>query len=151
MQNSIKFERTILPYLGRTAKLAGFYFIDTFHENGIELSKEQWIVLRRLHDEDGIIQNNLAFITNRSKTSLTRLIQTMEKKGLIFRTSSKKDKRINHVHLSELGKEIFLFSLPVLKKLTEDLQKNISLEDLDTTIQVLNKIQNNINKKIKLY
>ncbi len=151
VNNSVKFEKTLLPYLGKTAKLAGFYFIDTFHENGIELSKEQWIVLKKLHDKDGQTQNDLAFITNRSKTSLTRLINTMEKKGLVFRMLSKEDKRINHIYLSDSGKETFLTSLPVIKKLTKDLQENISSEDLSKTIQVLNQIQNNINKKLKPY
>ena len=151
MNNSAKFEKTLLPYLGKTAKLAGFYFIDIFHDNGIELSKEQWIVLKKLHDKDSQIQNDLAFITNRSKTSLTRLINTMEKKDLVYRAISTKDKRINYVRLTEKGKKTFLSSLPVIKQLTEELQKNVSQEDLMTTIEVLKQIQNNINKKIKLY
>jgi len=146
MNNNVKFDKTVLPYLGRTAKLAGYYFMDTFHENGIDLSKEQWIVLKKLHDQDGQTQNNLAFITNRSKTSLTRLINTMEKKNLVFRELVNKDKRINHIHLSDLGKKTFLSSLPVLKKLIDELQDNISPNDLTITIQVLNKIQNNISK-----
>ncbi len=146
MNNNVKFDKTVLPYLGRTAKLAGYYFMDTFHENGIDLSKEQWIVLKKLHDQDGQTQNNLAFITNRSKTSLTRLINTMEKKNLVFRELFNKDKRINHIHLSDLGKKTFLSSLPVLKKLIDELQDNISPNDLTITIQVLNKIQNNISK-----
>ncbi len=151
MNNNVKFDRTVLPCLGRTAKLAGYYFMDTFHENGIDLSKEQWIVLKKLNDKDGQTQNDLAFITNRSKTSLTRLINTMEKKNLVFRELSKEDKRINHIYLSDLGKKTFLFSLPVLKKLMSELQDNISQKDLATTIEVLDQIQNNINKKIKLY
>lgn len=151
MNNNVKFDRTVLPCLGKTAKLAGYYFMDTFHENGIDLSKEQWIVLKKLNDKDGQTQNDLAFITNRSKTSLTRLINTMEKKNLVFRELSKEDKRINHIYLSDLGKKTFLFSLPVLKKLMSELQDNISQKDLATTIEVLDQIQNNINKKIKLY
>jgi len=148
LKKSVIFERTILPYLGITAKLAGFYFIDTFHDNGIELSKEQWLVLKKLHDKDGQIQNDLAFITNRSKTSLTRLINTMEKKELVYRVISKEDKRINHIHLSDIGKETFLNSLPVLKNLISELQEGISAEDLERTKKVLKHIQNNISKKL---
>ena len=151
MQNSLIFEKTILPYLGITAKLAGFYFIDTFHNHGIEISKEQWLVIKKLSDTDGQIQNDLAFITNRSKTSLTRLINTMEKKGLVYRVISKEDKRINHIYLSDLGKEIFSNSLPVLKDLIIDLQDGISIEDLEKTKKVLRRIQNNISKKLNTY
>jgi len=147
---TVKFEKTLLPYLGKTAKLAGFYFIDSFHENGIELSKEQWLILKKLHDKDGQIQNDLALLTNRSKTSLTRLINTMEKKGLVHRVISKEDKRINHVHLSDYGKETFMFSLPVINRITDELQDKISGNDLAITIEVLDQIQKNTLKKIKL-
>jgi len=147
-KNTMKFENTLIPNLGKTAKLAGYYFIDTFHENGIELSKEQWLVLKKLNDKDGQIQNDLASITNRSKTSLTRLINTMEKKGLVFRALSVKDKRVNHIHLSDFGKQTFLDSLPVLEKMMRELQKNISQEDLAKSIEVLGQIQQNINKKL---
>lgn len=147
---TVKFEKTLLPYLGKTAKLAGFYFIDSFHENGIELSKEQWLILKKLHDNDGQIQNDLALLTSRSKTSLTRLINTMEKKGLVHRVLSKEDKRINHVHLSDYGKETFLSSLPVINKITDELQDKISGDDLAITIEVLSQIQKNILKKLNL-
>ena len=149
MQNSLIFEKTLLPYLGITAKLAGFYFIDTFHNNGIDLSKEQWLVLKKLSDKDGQIQNDLAFITNRSKTSLTRLINTMEKKELVYRVISKEDKRINHIFLSDLGKEIFLNSLPVLEDLILELQDGITTEDIERTKKVLNRIQSNISNNLK--
>ncbi|MCF6222166.1 MAG: MarR family transcriptional regulator [Flavobacteriaceae bacterium] len=149
MKQNIQFEKTILPFLGRAAKFAGFYFIDTFRENGIELSKEQWLVLKKLHDKDGQIQNDLAFITNRSKTSLTRLINTMVKKELVYRVNSKSDKRINHIHLSDLGKSVFEKSLPTLSKIINELQHEINEEDIQRTIKVLNHIENNICKKLK--
>jgi len=144
----MKFDETVLPCLGKTAKLSGYYFMDTFHENGIDLSKEQWIVLKRLHDKDGQSQNDLAFITNRSKTSLTRLINTMEKKGLVYRELSKEDKRINHIHISDMGKSILKKSLPVLSKIITELQGGISADEIRITIKVLNNIQSNINKKL---
>lgn len=151
MQNSSIFEKTLLPYIGITAKLAGFYFIDTFNDHGVDLSKEQWLVLKKLSDKDGQIQNELAFITNRSKTSLTRLINTMEKKELVYRVISKEDKRINHIYLSDLGKEIYSNSLPVLKDLIVELQDGISEEDIERTKKVLSRIQNNITKKLNTY
>lgn len=148
MNKTAIFENTLLPSLGKTAKLTGHYFIDTFHENGIDLSIEQWLVLKKLYDNDGQIQNDLASITNRSKTSLTRLINTMQKKELVYRVLSNKDKRINHIHLSESGKKAFLHSIPVLEKLIAELQEDISQNDLNKAIEVLGQIQNNINKKL---
>ncbi|MEN8185760.1 MAG: MarR family transcriptional regulator [Bacteroidota bacterium] len=143
----IRFENTVLPCLGKTAKLAGFYFTDMFHENNIDLSKEQWLVLKKLHDNDGMVQNDLAFITDRSKTSLSRLIQTMEKRDYVVRVHSKSDKRINHVFLTQKGKDIFIKSLPVLNQIMSELTCGISRNDLESTVRVLHHIQENINKK----
>ncbi|RUA10654.1 MAG: MarR family transcriptional regulator [Flavobacteriia bacterium] len=145
MEN-INFEKTVLPQIGITAKLAGFYITDHFHENNIDLSKEQWLILLRLNEKDGRVQNDLALITNRSKTSLTRLINTIEKKGFVHRVHSKEDKRINYIYLTEKGKEIFERSLPILQNLIKRLQEGIDPEDLKNTIKVLNKIQKNITK-----
>jgi len=145
--NTNLFENTVMPTLGKTSKILGFYFMDVLHENHIGLSKEQWLVLKMLNDVDGQVQNDLAFISNRSKTSLTRLINTIEKKGYVIRVTSKKDKRINHIFLTDKGKVIFKKSLPVLQNLIGKLQKGINPEDLKLTIKVLHQIQNNIIKK----
>ncbi|MEN8124044.1 MAG: MarR family transcriptional regulator [Bacteroidota bacterium] len=145
----IIFENTILPSIGKLAKFTGFYFSDLFHENGIDLTKEQWLVLKKLHDKNGQVQNDLAFITNRSKTSLARLITTVEKKGYVSRIHSKIDKRINQIYLTESGKEIFKRSLPVMQNIINDLQDGITNDELSSTINVLNKIQKNLIKKHK--
>ncbi len=144
--NKIHFESTVLPHIGKTAKFAGFCFNDTFHKNSIDLSKDQWLILKKLHDSDGLVQNELAFITERSKTALTRMITTIEKKGYVNRVHSKSDKRLNYIFLTDEGKSVFKKSLPVLKNLVKNLQMGIDQEDLIKTIEVLNKIQKNISK-----
>ena len=138
---------SLLPFIGKTEKKVTFYITDIFHCEGLELTKEQFLVLKFLHDKDGRIQNDLAFITNRSKTSLTRLLHTMEKKGLVLRTISKNDKRANNVFLTEQGKRIFETSMPILKIIIDDLESGISKKDIETTKKVLMKIQGNIKNK----
>ena len=150
MESLLKFEKTLIPWIGKIAKFGSIYFKETFLEHGMQLSKEQFLVLKKLHETDGRSQNDLAFITDRSKTALTRLITTMEKKELVFRVISKEDKRINHVFLSELGKKTFKEALPVVFKIIDELQSDISQEDIEKTIQVLNQIQKNQSKKIKI-
>jgi len=150
MPKILNFEKTLLPWIGKTAKLTSFYFTDSLAENGIYLSKEQFLVLKKLHEKDGQVQNDLAFITNRSKTALTRLINTMDKKKLLYRVISKDDKRINHIYLSAIGKSIFKESLPVVHKIINELQEGISEEDIERTIKVLYQIQQNQTKKISI-
>ena len=61
-------------------KVIDYFIMDRFSENGIGLTKVQWLLLKRLKEMNGEPQHSLAFLTNRDKASLTRLLTTMEKK-----------------------------------------------------------------------
>ena len=78
------FNKTLAPWIGRTAKILNMYISEVFLQNNIQVTKEQWIVLKILfEDNEPLIQNELAFITNRNKASLTRLRNVMEKNNLV--------------------------------------------------------------------
>ena len=140
----------LIPWIGKTAKFIDYYIADYMKERGIDLSKEQFIVLKYLSEENGLIQNDLAFITNRSKTALTRLIQTMEKKGLVFRKTSTKDLRINHVYLTDFGRETWERSLPHFMEVIDDLQEGISEEEISRVRDILIKVQENIKLRTNI-
>ncbi|MTI31373.1 MarR family winged helix-turn-helix transcriptional regulator [Xanthovirga aplysinae] len=140
----MKFDYTLTPWIGKTAKMISLYFSDKLQSRGIDLTKTQCILLKILHDKDGVPQNELAFITERDKTSLTRLVNTMEKKNLLERVPSEEDKRVNLVYLTEEGRKIFERALPVIKEIVEELQKGISEEEVNYAIGIIKKVQNNI-------
>ena len=140
----------LIPWIGKTAKFMDYYIADYMKDQGVDLSKQQFIVLKYLHEQDGRAQNDLAFITDRSKTALTRLIQTMEKKGLVFRETSSEDMRINHVFLTESGRQTWKESLPHFMAIVQKLQKGIAEEDLRKVQETLEKVQENIFKRIHI-
>lgn len=155
MNKSVHDIPSLLPWIGKTAKYIDYHIADYMKDHGIDLSKEQFIVLKYLNDKDGLIQNDLAFITNRSKTALTRLIQTMEKKNLVFRKPSPSDLRVNHVFLTEFGRSTWEEAYPHFMFIDKELQKGISESALRTVRETMEKIQNNlkirnpINQKIQ--
>lgn len=143
-------EKTLAPWLGKTMKMIDNHIQDLFYEQNISLTKTQWILLKKLHEKDGVPQQELAFLTGRDKTSLTRLVNTMEKKNLVARIPSKLDKRINHIFLTKNGESLFKESLPIIEKFITALQENISEEEINSTIAVIKKVQENlISKSIK--
>ena len=145
--NVVDFESSIGPWLGKTVKLVDYYLHEAMIENGIDLSKEQMIVLKKLHDQDGLHQNDLAFLTLRDKSSLTRLLIKMEKKKFIIRKQCQEDKRANNVYLTNLGRDIFIKTRPFIKQILDTMQQNISKEEKDQMIKILQKIQFNFNSK----
>lgn len=144
MNKSIEDTISLLPWIGKTAKFIDYHIADYMKDQGIDLSKEQFIVLKYLHERDGLIQNDLAFITNRSKTALTRLIQTMEKKDLVYRKPSPTDLRVNHVFLTDHGRNTWEEAYPHFRFIDRELQKGISESALQTVRETLEKIQTNL-------
>ena len=140
-------DNTLLPWLGKTSKSIDYYIADCFSSKGIELTKVQLILLRKLAENDGQPQHNLAFLTNRDKASLARLLSTMEKKGLVKRKVCENDRRINHVYITTLGKSVLKNALPVIKEIIKTIQTEVSDNELETTIRVLKKIGTNIQTK----
>ncbi len=138
-------EESIIPYIGKTMKCIDYFVSESLHSAGISLSKVQMVLLVKLVQNDGQPQFNLAWLTDRDKASLTRLIGTMEKKGLVTRVSSKSDKRVKNVYITPLGRETLTKALPVMKKMVTQLQKDISKEELDITKRVMDRIKKNLH------
>jgi len=139
-----EFDHTLLPWLGRTMKIIDNYIAGYLSSHHIDLTKVQMILLVRLYYHDGQPQNDLALMTNRDKASLARLLDTMERKGLVVRVSSKEDKRIKLVHITKKGVELYENARPHLKNIILEVQKGMSDKDIKFMINLLKKVQLNI-------
>ena len=146
MEPRIEETESIIPCIGRTSKFMDYFIVDYMKKKGVDISKSQFILLKKLHENDGQKQNTLAYITNRSKTALSRLIQTMEKKELVYRVPCEKDMRINHIYLTAKGRKIWERSYPYFLEIIKELQKGLSIEDLKTVQKAMEQIQTNVNK-----
>ena len=142
-----KFEKLLLPWLGRAMKSFDFHLADELAHAGIALSKHQIILLRVLSLRNGIAQNDLAFITDRDKTSLTRLISTMERKGLLKRKNCKLDKRINNVFITQKGLKETKNAFPIIINEIDNIQHKLDTDEIETTIKVLKQIITYTNRK----
>jgi len=146
----IDYDDCIAPWLGKTIKIVDYYLQESLSDNGLDLTKEQMIVLKKLHDQNGLNQNELAFLTLRNKSSLTRLLSKMENKKYIIRKQGETDKRINKVYITDLGREIFQKSRPTIKYMMDTVEQNISSQEKEQIINTLKKIQSNFDIKSEL-
>lgn len=146
----IDYENSIGPWLGKTVMLIAHYLMDVLKNEGLDITKDQIVLLKKLYFKDGINQNDLAFMMFRNKSSLARMLKIMERKGFIKREKSKIDKRNNHVFLTDLGRETFERIQPLLKDLIEKEEKGITIEEKKIVISVLKKMQSNIGVKSEI-
>ncbi|MCM4158685.1 MarR family transcriptional regulator [Antarcticibacterium flavum] len=105
--------------------------------------------LLSIDPEKGTPSTSLGPKMGMEATSLSRILKTMEEKGLIIRKKNPTDGRSVLLHLTEFGKEMRDFSKGVVLRFDEAVKENVSEEDLRTFIKVANTIVELIgNKKI---
>lgn len=115
-----------------------------FLGHGLELTPEQWIVLVQLWQKDGQSQSALGELTLRDAPTMSRIIDTMQKGGLVERVVDEQDARSRLVKLTKTGKLLQAKLVPVAKKLVERLEHGISERDLETTHRTLAKMLQNL-------
>lgn len=140
----------LLKAVGKTYKMMTMTITDQMKQCGIDLTREQGMLLKRLHQQNGMIQNDLAWITFRDKSSLARLVDKMEKKGLIQRRSDIADKRVKRVYLTAEGKRLFKRVDKVLHNLLERLNQGIDPNEMKNLITTLEAVQNNLDNQFEI-
>ena len=115
-----------------------------FKAHGHDITPEEWVVLNRLWQKDGQSQNMVARSTIKDKTTVVRLIDRMQKKGLVVRRSSAEDGRVREIYLTQNGKLLKGKLIPIAKQVLEQGVAGIEAPDLETTLLVLGKFEQNL-------
>lgn len=111
-----------------------------FKENNIDLTPEECVVLTKLWQKDRQVQSDLAESTIKNQTTITRIIEKLEKKQLVNRVHSEKDRRQVIACLTQKGKDTRGVVIPLIKKLMEQAAMPISKKELASTKKNLQKI-----------
>lgn len=99
------------------------------------------------HDSFNVYQRDLEKILNLRRATVSGVLQTMEKNGLIERVIDKDDTRVKKIILNKKTKDIFYERLEKLKIMENNIKKGISKEELEIFFKVILKMQNNIKKE----
>ena len=119
-------------------------FVQNTHKIGLDISLDQWMVLGPIWKLNDPCQKDLAEYCLKDKTSITKIIDTLEKKNLVVRVIDQLDHRMKRVVLTNLGKQLFFDVLPIMEQTREEVQKKISDEDIEIFKNVLTRITANL-------
>ncbi len=112
--------------------------------NNLGITVEEWRTLFYLWKEDGVNQRDLASRASKEKSTMTRQINALERKGLITRNSYNKDKRNKLIFLTEKGKGIEEIALNTARNITNKAEEGINENDLKIFKKVIEQIISNI-------
>nr|WP_260847180.1 MarR family transcriptional regulator [Brachyspira hyodysenteriae] len=109
------------------------------------MTPEQLIVLKELAKEEGISQKELSFRLDKDQNTVKAMIDKLELKSFIIRKENKLDKRAFSLFLTYKAKE----KLPIMEtyesKVLKNIVKELSEEDTDKFVSILEKIRKNIS------
>lgn len=140
-----KIENNIGFYIGFTANVLKNELIRRFHENGYEITHSQWLILMMLWQKDGRNQNELTSLMYREKTTITRVIEGMEKRGLIFREIDTKDRRNKLCYLTDEGNLLKTKLIPIVQEINDQAISNIDSQEFDIFKNIIKKVLTNLN------
>lgn len=119
-----------------------------FRQKGIDLTPEQFLLIDQLWKEDAVSQQRLADILMKDKNSITKLVDAMEKKGLVERIPDGNDRRLNLISLTCEAAAMEKNVSEVAIDAVNEIVRGISDEDLVTFVKVLNKMSDNMKSLI---
>ncbi len=118
-------DRRLAPHKMTRVQWSALYYID--------LSKDKAMTQRQLADRMGL-----------REPTMVRLIDRMEKNGLLRRESSDQDRRRNHLVLTEKGREVNVKLLQIVEAFKDDTVRGIPEKDLLTFKRVLHQMVKNV-------
>jgi len=115
-----------------------------FNGAGLNLTIQQWSVLYHLWKADGISQQELCKATFRDKPSITRLVDNLEKAGLVKRVASENDRRINCIYLTKQAQKLQQQSMDIAEETLNEALDTVDPEKIEICKQVLQVVYDNL-------
>ena len=115
-----------------------------FNTASLNLTIEQWSVLYHLWKQEGISQQELCNATFRDKPSITRLVDNLEKAGLVKRVASENDRRVNRIYLTKAAQKLQEQSMELAEETLNEALKTVDPDKIEICKQVLQVVYDNL-------
>lgn len=113
-------------------------------EKNLPITPDQFRLLTHLWQNDGCSQQELAAGSLRDRANVTRIIDILEREGIVERTDHESDRRIFKIQLTKKGKAIEKDAMACGRAAINDALKGVSKSDLEICMKVLNKTIENL-------
>ncbi len=134
--------------IAKIHQVSGRIFTRILKEAGIsEINPAQGRILFALWKKDAIPITELARETLLGKSTLTSMLDRLEKAGLIVRVPSKKDRRIILIERTEKDKHLENVYVQVSDEMTNLFYNGFTSGEIDTFEEYLKRILANLTKK----
>lgn len=116
-----------------------------FLQSDLDATPEQWAVLFRLHEQPGLTQSELGDRTVKDKTTVTRILDRLEAKGLAERRNDPQDRRCQRLFLTPAGAATLHALMPVVRNYGAAIFADFTPDDRDTLRTFLLRLENRLD------
>lgn len=113
-----------------------------------DITAEQWSVLSKLVEHNGITQRDLSSITEKDPNNITRLLDQLERKGWVRRTDNPLDRRSYIVLVTDNGERLASELKPLDQSLLQELLTSLTLDEVMYFQKMLHQINKILSEKI---
>jgi len=131
-------------YLERTSRLVKLRYLQAFAKLGLDITPEQWVMLDSLYQRNGRSQTELAGDSYKNAPTVSRIIDLLEKKGLVERQRFENDRRRYKIFLTDAGKAVVEKVQPSVSSLRAQSWDNLSDEDYTHFLRIINQVFDNL-------
>jgi DNA-binding MarR family transcriptional regulator len=133
-----------LPYL---LNRAGARIATAFSGRMLRLdaSLQVWRVLAALRERDGRRMGDLSETTSIEVSTLTRLVDNMEKRGLVARRADPADARAVALHVTPAGRRLTRRILPIARRYEAVALRGFTARETEILKQALRRLYDNMD------
>lgn len=135
-----KLEGILYYLIEKVNKVSRRYAQKIFDEQGWDITKDQWLVLKKVADNHRISQVELARALFKDTAAINRIINLMVDKKLLKRESRPDDKRQVELVLTGKGQKMFEVMLPKVVEIRKRGVEGLSDKEAEQLKMSLNKM-----------
>ena len=114
-----------------------------FSAAGVDMTIDQGMVLKAIHDSPDITLQQVGVVAFKDFASVTRIVQLLEKKGLLRRKPHASDGRRSTLTLTRAGESALRLSAPIAQANRRHALKGISPQEVEQLRALLTRITEN--------
>jgi len=108
---------------------------------GHDVTPDQWVVLYRLLENEGLTQVALGERTVKDKTTITRILDRLEARSLLTRQRAPDDRRSQRLYLTETGRSLAQSLVPIVQTFADAAYAGLSEADKTALRDILARIE----------
>ena len=142
-------DQTVGYAVGHAAAKLKIALRRVFVAAGLDVTPDQWVVLYRLAETEGLTQAELGERTVKDKTTITRILDRLEGRELLTRRRDTSDRRSQRLHLTPQGEETVRRLVPLVRTFAAAAYADLTDDDKSSLRRILGRIEDRLDAMLE--